>query len=37
LLINTTDIRPVLPQLNPAGECHLNFAEGCHLYIAATV
>src|SRR5688572_26933487 len=36
LLIDTTAIRPVLPQPNPAGECHLNFAEGCHLYIAPT-
>jgi hypothetical protein len=34
LLIDTTDIRPVLPQPQHAGECHLNFAEGCHLYIA---
>src|SRR6187200_297367 len=35
-LIDTTVIRHVLLQPRKAGECHLNFAEGCHLYIAST-
>jgi hypothetical protein len=35
-LIDTTVIRHVLLQPRKAGECHLNFAEGCHLYIALT-
>src|SRR5215210_73394 len=35
-LIDTTVIQHVLLQPRKAGECHLNFAEGCHLYIALT-
>jgi hypothetical protein len=30
-------MRHVLLQPRKAGECHLNFAEGCHLYIASTL
>src|SRR5215210_5297590 len=36
LLIDTTVIGPVLLQPRKAGGCHLNFAQGCHLYIAVT-
>src|SRR5215204_944935 len=35
-LIDTTVIGPVLLQPQTTGECHLNFAQGCHLYIAVT-
>src|SRR4051812_32325730 len=35
LLIDTTDIAHPRGPSNP-GQCHVNFAEGCHLYIAAT-
>src|SRR5215210_7681563 len=36
LLIDTTVIGPVLLQPRITGECHLNFVQGCHLYIAVT-
>src|SRR3954471_10663733 len=35
-LIDTTVIGPVLLQPRITGGCHLNFAQGCHLYIAVT-
>src|SRR3954469_24274567 len=35
LLIDTTGIAHLRGPSNP-GQCHVNFAEGCHLYIAAT-
>src|SRR5215217_6044769 len=35
-LIDTTVIGPVLLQPRITGECHPNFAQGCHLYIAVT-
>src|SRR5215210_7528124 len=35
-LIDTTVIGPVLLQPRIPGECHLNFVQGCHLYIAVT-
>src|SRR5829696_504699 len=35
-LIDTTAIRPVLPQPQHARGCRLSFAQGCHLYIAPT-
>src|SRR3954464_4618617 len=35
LLIDTTSIVHLRGPSNP-GQCHVNFAEGCHLYIAAT-
>jgi hypothetical protein len=31
-LIDTTVIGPVLLQPRITGGCHLNFAQGCHLY-----
>src|SRR5215204_6295442 len=36
-LIDTTVIGPILLQPPTTGECHPNFAQGCHLYIAVTV
>jgi hypothetical protein len=35
-LIDTTVIRHFLPQPQKTEECHLNFARGCHFYIALT-
>src|SRR5262245_27361331 len=35
-LIDTTIIRHFLPQPQKTEECHLNFARGCHFYIALT-
>jgi hypothetical protein len=35
LLIDTTGIAHLRGPSN-LGQCHVNFAEGCHLYIAAT-
>src|SRR5215204_7015266 len=35
-LIDTTVIGPILLQPPTTGECHPNFAQGCHLYIAVT-
>src|SRR5829696_380611 len=35
-LIDTTVIGPILLQPQITGECHPNFAQGCHLYIAVT-
>src|SRR5215472_4618245 len=36
LLIDTTGTAHPRGSSNP-GQCHVNFAEGCHLYIAVTV
>src|SRR5208283_5102942 len=37
LLIDNTATTMHLPGPQNPGECHLYFAEGCHLYIALTV